>query len=275
MKALITGISGFAGSHLAEFLLNEQVEVFGLIRRRSPLHHLNSIQDSINLVEGDLQDSTSLRTILREVKPDWIFHLAAQSRIQPSIIDADKTFKINYTGTLNVLKASKEHNVLKFIFSSSSACYGLKNKVPFKEDMAYDCLSENMKMFLQNLKAWHESEHIYKGRYSERGVSDKDILCPSSLHPVIRTHPETGKKAIFVNRSFTTKIDGMTSSESKAILNFLFDHCEDLRFQIRYRWNKNDMAFWDNRCTMHRAVWDYYPMERKGRRVTIKGDEPK
>ena len=109
--------------------------------------------------------------------------------------------------------------------------------------MAYDCLSENMKMFLQNLKAWHESEHIYKGRYSERGVSDKDILCPSSLHPVIRTHPETGKKAIFVNRSFTTKIDGMTSSESKAILNFLFDHCEDLRFQIRYRWNKNDMAF--------------------------------
>ena len=141
--------------------------------------------------------------------------------------------------------------------------------------MAYDCLSENMKMFLQNLKAWHESEHIYKGRYSERGVSDKDILCPSSLHPVIRTHPETGKKAIFVNRSFTTKIDGMTSSESKAILNFLFDHCEDLRFQIRYRWNKNDMAFWDNRCTMHRAVWEYFPMERKGRRVTIKGDEPK
>ena len=120
--------------------------------------------------------------------------------------------------------------------------------------MAYDCLSENMKMFLQNLKAWHESEHIYKGRYSERGVSDKDILCPSSLHPVIRTHPETGKKAIFVNRSFTTKIDGMTSSESKAILNFLFDHCEDLRFQIRYRWNKNDMAFWDNRCTMHLSL---------------------
>ena len=84
MKALITGISGFAGSHLAEFLLNEQVEVFGLIRRRSPLHHLNSIQDSINLVEGDLQDSTSLRTILREAKPDWIFHLAAQSFVPTS-----------------------------------------------------------------------------------------------------------------------------------------------------------------------------------------------
>ena len=140
--------------------------------------------------------------------------------------------------------------------------------------MAYDDLSQKMKEFLDDLHAWHESAHIYKGRYKERGVSDEDILCPSSLHPVIRTHPETGKKAIFVNRSFTTKIEGLTDTESSNILNFLVDHCEKLKYQIRYRWNKNDMAFWDNRCTMHRAVWDYHPMERKGRRVTIKGDRP-
>ena len=140
--------------------------------------------------------------------------------------------------------------------------------------MAYDDLSNYMKEFLANLHAWHESAHIYKGRYEERGVSDKDIFCPSSLHPIIRTHPETGKKAIFVNRSFTTKIDGLTETESSAILKFLVDHCEKLKYQIRYRWNKNDMAFWDNRCTIHRAVWDYHPMERKGRRVTIKGDRP-
>ena len=140
--------------------------------------------------------------------------------------------------------------------------------------MAYDDLSNYMKEFLANLHAWHESAHIYKGRYEERGVSDKDIFCPSSLHPIIRTHPETGKKAIFVNRSFTTKIDGLTETESSAVLKFLVDHCEKLKYQIRYRWNKNDMAFWDNRCTMHRAVWDYHPLERKGRRVTIKGDRP-
>tara|TARA_B100000212_G_scaffold321645_1_gene280373 strand:- start:18 stop:866 length:849 start_codon:yes stop_codon:yes gene_type:complete len=140
--------------------------------------------------------------------------------------------------------------------------------------LAYDDLSEKMKEFLNDLHAWHESAHIYKGRYKERGVSDKDILCPSSLHPVIRTHPETGKKAIFVNRSFTTKIEGLTDTESYNVLNFLVDHCEKLKYQIRYRWNKNDMAFWDNRCTMHRAIWDYHPMERKGRRVTIKGDKP-
>ena len=131
-----------------------------------------------------------------------------------------------------------------------------------------------MKSFLQKLKAWHESEHIYKGRYAERGVSDKDINCPSALHPIVRTHPETKRKAIFVNRNFTTKIDGLSKSESNSILNFLYDHCEKLEYQIRYRWNKNDMAFWDNRCTMHRAMWDYHPMERKGRRVTIKGEKP-
>ena len=58
------------------------------------------------------------------------------------------------------------------------------------------------------------------------------------------------------------------------ILNYLFEHCEKTEFQIRYRWKQNDMAFWDNRCTLHKAIWDYFPNERKGRRVTIKGDKP-
>ena len=140
--------------------------------------------------------------------------------------------------------------------------------------MAYESLSEKMKTFLKNLNAWHESEHVYKGRYKERGVLDEEISCPFSLHPIVRTHPDSGKKAIFVNRNFTTKVDELSKEESKSILDFLYNHCEQLKFQIRYRWNKNDLAFWDNRCTMHRVLWDYYPLERKGRRVTIKGDKP-
>ena len=139
---------------------------------------------------------------------------------------------------------------------------------------AYDALSEKMKNFLNSLHAWHDSEHIYKGRYSERGVLDKDISCPSALHPVIRTHPETNKKALFVNRSFTTKIEGLEKSESDNLLRFLFDHSEQIKFQIRYRWNENDMAFWDNRCALHKAIWDYHPMESEGRRVTNRGDRP-
>ena len=139
---------------------------------------------------------------------------------------------------------------------------------------AYNELSNKYKSLLDGLVAIHESEHLYSGRYEDRGVNRDNIKTPVANHPLIRTHPITGKKAIYVNRTFTTGIEGMNKNESSSILEFLFEHCEHVNFQIRYRWNKNDMAFWDNRCTMHRAIWDYWPNERKGRRVTIKGDKP-
>ena len=137
--------------------------------------------------------------------------------------------------------------------------------------MAYDALSNPMKNFLNNLYASHESEHFYRGRYNK---INENIKYPSSIHPVVRTHPVTKKKALYINRFFTTKIEGLSKDESSIILNYLFEHCEKTDFQIRYRWQQNDMAFWDNRCTLHKAIWDYFPNERKGRRVTIKGDKP-
>ena len=140
--------------------------------------------------------------------------------------------------------------------------------------MAYEALSNPMQKFLSDLKASHESEHFYSGRYKTESNGESKTQYPSAIHPVIRTHPETGKKAIFVNKFFTTRILGLEPQESKFILDFLFSHIEKTEFQIRYRWNKNDMAFWDNRCTIHKALWDYFPHERKGRRVTIKGDIP-
>ena len=140
--------------------------------------------------------------------------------------------------------------------------------------MAYEALSNPMQKFLSDLKASHESEHFYRGRYKTESNGESKTEYPSAIHPVIRTHPETGKKAIFVNKFFTTRIVGLEPQESKFILDFLFSHIEKTEFQIRYRWNKNDMAFWDNRCTIHKALWDYFPHERKGRRVTIKGEIP-
>jgi taurine dioxygenase len=139
---------------------------------------------------------------------------------------------------------------------------------------AYEALSEPLKAMLAGLTALHESEHVYRGRYADRGVEDHGKAYPQAVHPVIRTHPETGRKALYVNRTFTTRINELSEPESKAVLELLFDHCEHVDFQIRYRWERNDVAFWDNRCTMHRAIWDYWPNERKGRRVTIKGDRP-
>ncbi len=140
---------------------------------------------------------------------------------------------------------------------------------------AYDALSAPMRQMLSGLTARHESEHVYRGRYSDRGVNDRDKVYPESNHPVIRTHPETGRKAVYVNRTFTRGINELTEAESDAVLKLLFDHCERIDFQIRFRWEQNDVAFWDNRCVMHRAIWDYWPNERKGRRVTIKGERPR
>ena len=139
----------------------------------------------------------------------------------------------------------------------------------------YEALSAPFKAMLDGLTARHESEHVYRGRYSDRGVDDRDKQYPAATHPVVRTHPETGRKALYVNRTFTTRLNELDETESAAVLGFLFEHCEHVDFQIRFRWEKNDVAFWDNRCAMHRAIWDYWPAERKGRRVTIKGDRPR
>jgi len=100
---------------------------------------------------------------------------------------------------------------------------------------AYDALSEPMKQMLAGLTALHESEHIYRGRYSDRGVEDQGKVYPKATHPVIRTHPETGRKGIFVNRTFTTHINELSEAESDAVLALLFDHCEQIDFQIRFR----------------------------------------
>ncbi len=136
MRALITGISGFAGSHLAEFLLDEDVEVFGLIRRRSPLHHLESVKESVNLLEGDLQDSTSLRTILREANPDWIFHLAAQSFVPTSWRAPADTINTNITGQVNLFESVRDLDLDPVIqIACSSEEYGLVHpeETPIKE----------------------------------------------------------------------------------------------------------------------------------------------
>ncbi len=139
---------------------------------------------------------------------------------------------------------------------------------------AWEKLSAPMQKRLRDVTATHESEHVYKGRYADRGQDDQEISCPTAVHPVVRSHPDTNRKALYVNRAFTTRINELSETESRDVLDLLFDHCEQAEFQIRFRWSLNDMAFWDNRCCMHRAIWDYWPEERKGRRVTIKGDRP-
>lgn len=139
---------------------------------------------------------------------------------------------------------------------------------------AFDTLSPTLKRFLLSLHAHHESEHIYRGRYADRGVDDTDRQYPRALHPVVRTHPLSGRPALYVNPSFTTRIEGLNKNESDALLKMLYRHQQRPEFQVRFSWSKNAIALWDNRCTQHFAMWDYWPEERKGHRVTIEGEAP-
>jgi taurine dioxygenase len=136
---------------------------------------------------------------------------------------------------------------------------------------AYEALSDRMKEYLHGLVAVHDGNHVYKGLY--QGVADKPSY-PMAKHPIVRTHPETGRLSLFVNRSFTTHIVGIPKDESDAILGYLFDHVEHPNFQTRFVWEENSVAFWDNRSAQHRAIWDYWPHRRYGHRVTVKGDTP-
>ena len=139
---------------------------------------------------------------------------------------------------------------------------------------AYDALSDKLKAFLQDCTALHESEHAYRGRYADKGVDDTGKTFPTAVQPVVRTHPVSGRQALYVNETFTSKIGDMEREESDALLTFLFQHMKRPEFQVRYQWRENSIAFWDNRCTQHLAMWDYWPDERYGHRVTIKGDRP-
>jgi len=138
---------------------------------------------------------------------------------------------------------------------------------------AYEALSDRMKTYLDGLVAVHDGEQVYRGTYANHGVADRPAY-PKAEHPVVRTHPVTGQKALYVNRGFTRRIIGRPGDESDAILRYLYDHAESPLWQCRFRWTERTVAFWDNRCVQHRAMWDYWPHTRSGNRVTVKGDRP-
>lgn len=148
---------------------------------------------------------------------------------------------------------------------------------------AYEALSDGMKDLLDGLQAINSSaQHRIGGRAQKMKVLSgmKDTYVEESeameaVHPVIRTHPETGRKALFVNRSHTVRFDGMTTEESEPLLEYLFDHSVKSEFLCRFRWAPGSLALWDNRCTMHQAINDYGGFRRRMHRVTIEGDEPR
>ena len=132
---------------------------------------------------------------------------------------------------------------------------------------AYETLSDRMKAYLEGLTAIHDANPIYKALFPDL---DRQYNC--STHKIVRTHPATGKKLLFVNGQYTTRIPELPKPESDAVLQFLFNHQKHPGFQVRFRWEPHSIAFWDNRSCLHHAIWDYYPEVRSGYRVTVAGD---
>ncbi|ALE90558.1 taurine dioxygenase [Pseudomonas versuta] len=145
---------------------------------------------------------------------------------------------------------------------------------------AFEGLSRPLQVLLDGLTATHD---FTKSFPLERfGSTPEDFLRwdqtrknnPPLSHPVVRTHPVSGRKSLFVNEGFTTKINELSEAESEAILKLLFAHSTRPEYTIRWRWQENDVAFWDNRVTQHYAVDDYRPNRRVMHRATILGDAP-
>ncbi|TDD76491.1 TauD/TfdA dioxygenase family protein [Actinomadura rubrisoli] len=148
--------------------------------------------------------------------------------------------------------------------------------------LAYEALSAPMREMLGQLTATHDAKKAFGADYPELGemlkkkaieVNDRFGGGKAVHHPLVRTHPETKKNALYISEPYVTGIDGLSAAESQAILDFLYRHIETNEFIYRHRWHTNDLLIWDNRCLQHYAVADYFPHERLMYRMNILQEE--
>lgn len=194
---------------------------------------------------------------------------------------------VSFDGSKPGGRASIWHTDLSVSKTPAMGCILCMKEIPAKggdtlwADLcaAYEALSAGMRGILDNMTAVHD---MFSREYRERPggfdpsrVGDIDFSrVPRAEHPVVRVLPESQRKTLFINPFFTSHIVGLHANESALLLNYLYSHMERAEFVCRWRWSKGDIAFWDNRCTMHRAVDDYGNSPRLAHRVCIKGDVP-
>jgi taurine dioxygenase len=145
--------------------------------------------------------------------------------------------------------------------------------------LAYEALSDGMKRMLAPLRAINSSASADVSRTREDRIKDSARADArkeyTASHPIVRTHPETGRKALYVNIAHTVGIEGLTAEESAPILGYLYQHQIRPEFTCRFRWRPGSLAFWDNRCAQHSAINDYQGHRRLLHRITLAGDKPR
>ncbi len=140
--------------------------------------------------------------------------------------------------------------------------------------MAYEHLSDGLKETLSSLKAVHSSRHVFGKKATEKTdakFKNAEAATQDSIHPMVISHPISGKKALYINPEFTTGIEGWHQKESKPLLDMLYQHAVQPEFTHRFKWHEGSIAFWDNRATWHRALNDYPTETRLMHRITIAG----
>lgn len=140
-------------------------------------------------------------------------------------------------------------------------------------EAAYDGLSPKLQEWVCGLTAVHDIARVFAKRLG-RSLEELHEKYPPQRHPVVRTHPETGRRSIYVNTGFTSHIEGLTRKESDWLLEHLYSQAARPEYQCRFVWQPNSIAFWDNRAAQHYAASDYFPAVRVMERVTVAGDRP-
>jgi taurine dioxygenase len=142
--------------------------------------------------------------------------------------------------------------------------------------LAYEALSDGLKDTLEGLSAVHSSRHVFGPQANRGGTGDARVggaenATQDAVHPVVITHPESGRRALYVNPSFTLHFDGWSMEESRPLLNYLYQHAARPEFTLRWKWEPGTIGFWDNRATWHYAVNDYHGSRRLMHRITVEG----
>jgi taurine dioxygenase len=276
----VTPIAGSLGAEISGVDLSRPLDdaTFEEVRKAFLDHCVIFFRDQ--KITPDQQKDFSRRFGTLNVHP-YVGHLAGHPEIIPIIKEKDE--KVNFGGGWHSdMTFLAEPPLGSVLYAKETPLFG-GDTLWANQYLAYEQLSAGMKQMLEGLTAIHTAGMQYgtnseASRNSEKRKSMETKVTEAAEttieHPVVRTHPESGRKALFVNEAFTLKFKGMTRRESRPLLQFLFEHSTQEPYTCRFRWEPGSLAFWDNRCTQHYALNDYHGQRREMHRVTIDGDKP-